>query len=114
MTAHQLVLWCDTISPNCIVCNCAIESLLYILFECECVRDSWQHVGRFLDCIQRRATTNSVPVTLTGVLNDLKQWQNQMPNLAIFHAEAVWQIYRAHTESTQRDVVSSTVAIIAR
>jgi hypothetical protein len=114
MTAHRLAQWYDAISPNCTICRRAIESLPHMFFECERVRDFWQRVGRFLDRIQSHATTNSDPVTLSDVLNGLKRWQNRVPNLAIFHAEAVWQVYRAHTESTQRGVVSSAVAIFAR
>jgi hypothetical protein len=77
--------------------------VISVLWMCACMQSR--------DRIQSHATTNPDPVTLSKVLSGLKCWQNQVSSLIIFHVEAVWQVYRADTESAQRSMVSSVVAI---
>ena len=115
VTACQMAQWRPDTSPHCPVCERSAETLRHYFFECPRIRDYWQLVGEFLDRIQWPAVTSDPrPVTLADVLDGLVRWKGRLPGSQVFHAEAVWQVYRAHAESTQDNSVLMPLALFAR
>lgn len=116
VTARQMARWCSETSPQCPVCVTLTETLPHYFFECPRIRDYWQLVGEFLDRIQWPPVTSGrrPVVTLHDVLGGLTRWKGRLPGIQVFHAEAVWQVYRAHAEAIQDNQVLMPLALFAR
>jgi hypothetical protein len=56
----------------------------------------------------------ATPLGLADILNGLERWKKLVPGIHIFHALAVWQVYRAHTESVLDEVTVLPMVILAR
>jgi hypothetical protein len=113
-TALQMVHLRPDTTRLCPVCNEHAESLTHYFFECPRVREYWRLVGRFLDRIQRQPPRTPTRLTLKDVVAGWAKKKRDLPNANVFHALAVWQVYRAHTEATQDGTIVSAISMLAR
>jgi hypothetical protein len=113
-TARVLAHMRPDANPACPVCHVEVETLRHYFFECPRVREFWQLVGEFLDRIQQPSPTQTHQVELKDILAGLPAWKDKVPCLIIFHALAMWQIYRAHAEAALDEIRTPAIAMLAR
>jgi len=77
-------------------------------------RPPWALVAAFLDRIQASPPARPSPVALKDVMAGLPLWSKTVPSMAVFHAAAVWQIYRAHTEALLDNKVVPALTMLGR
>ena len=113
-TARQTVHWRPDGDVLCPVCRLEAETLHHYFHGCVRVREFWALVAAFLDRIQASPPAQPSPVALKDVMAGLPLWSKTVPSMAVFHAAAVWQIYRAHTEALLDNKVVPALTMLGR
>ena len=75
--------------------------------------DFWNRVTNFLKLISNDTILNPPTIDADFILKKFPNLE-EIPNIKIYHAQALWQIYRAHTELALEGINHSSLILFTR
>ncbi|OMH79526.1 hypothetical protein AX774_g7058 [Zancudomyces culisetae] len=86
---------------RCSYCKEPNEDYKHIFYECKRIKESWNIVKEFIEKgAAKKRLENTTELNIKDIYGMLNKYKGTIPASNTIHALALWNIYRARTESS--------------